>query len=388
MVDGQTANLHGDRWLAVGRNLVALEHSLDGVEVFAGDHIPANMFIHNDEITGLIEAAEEGDGVVCVAIVQGDEPIHAIVIIEILQDMDLRPEITKVDAGGNVEVAVIPSGFFPTGVPGQNGFVFRVIELVIVHAGGDEAGVGFGLALKGEDEVLTEPFMAHPTGVGSGVEAGTPIGPGGAQAGADVLIFTFGECGGLLDADDVVFEAEIGINILLVLEMSDDDAGAIFKGEKAAGGVEGIFEPGEEAPAEVIEPFEVGLADFAEEETFQPRHALAIINAHLGNEPVGFAAATGTAIADRGGAAGLVAEAGGGAGGELPGLEQDAGPEMIFHLVERAAGGEAGGGVLLGIERLNHSFNFLSFFVFSGLQPPAPRTAVTEGTRHSVRRDV
>src|SRR5580693_81764 len=191
--------------------------------------------------------------------------------------------------------------------------------------------------------------MADATGVGGGVEAGAPIGPGGAQAGADVLIFTFGEGGGFLDADDVVFEAEIGINILLVLEMSDDDAGAIFKGEKAARGVKGIFETGKEAPAEVIEAFEVGLADLAQEEAFQTRAALAIINAHLGNKPVGFAAATGTAIADGGGATGLVAEAGGGAGNELPGLEEDTGPEMIFHLVERAAGGEAGGGVLLRI---------------------------------------
>jgi len=100
----------------------------------------------------------------------------------------------------------------------------------------------------------------------------------------------------------------------------------------------------EQAKAEVLEVFEIGFADFAEEEALEARVALAIVSAHLGEEPEGFAAAAGAAVADGGGAVVLVAEAGGGAGGELFGLEDEAGIEEVADLVRRALSGAGGGG--------------------------------------------
>ena len=60
---------------------------------------------------------------------------------------------------------------------------------------------------------------------------------------------------------------------------------------------------------------------------------MAVVGAHLGEEPVGFAAAASAAVADGGGAVGAIAEAGGGAGRELPGLEDDAAADEVQELV-------------------------------------------------------
>ena len=84
-----------------------------------------------------------------------------------------------------------------------------------------------------------------------------------------------------------------------------------------------MFEAGEDALTKVLEAFEVGLADLAEEEAFQARHALAIVGTKLGDEPMGFAATACAAVANSFGAIRFVAEARGGAGGELPGLKND-----------------------------------------------------------------
>src|SRR5262249_49758425 len=138
-----------------------------------------------------------------------------------------------------------------------------------------------------------------------------------------------------------------------------DDAGAVFESEDAVGGVEFVFEGKEEALTEVVEVLAVGLADFAEEEAFEAGVALGIVSAHLGEEPVGFTAAAGATIADSGGAVGLVAETGGGAGGELAGLENDSGADEVFHLAGRATGEEAIAGVLVGVERVRHKWGRL-----------------------------
>ena len=57
--------------------------------------------------------------------------------------------------------------------------------------------------------------------------------------GGDVLVFAIGEGGGFLNTDDVVFEAEEGIDFLLMLVMAGDDTGVILEEEGAAGAVEG-----------------------------------------------------------------------------------------------------------------------------------------------------
>jgi len=49
--------------------------------------------------------------------------------------------------------------------------------------------------------------------------------------------------------------------------------------------------------AEALKVFEVGFADFAEEQTFQAGHPLTVVGAHLGEEPVGLAATASAAVA-------------------------------------------------------------------------------------------
>ena len=163
------------------------------------------------------------------------------------------------------------------------------------------------------------------------------------------------EGGGFFDADEIVFEPKEGfVELFFMLVVFGDDTGAIFKNEGSGGGIKGVFQMGENAAAEVIEAFAVGLADFAQKETFETGTALTIVGAHLGEEPVGFSAAASAAIADGSGAIGQVAKPGSGAGGELTRLENDPGADKVFHLVGRAPGGKAVAGILLGVEFVTH----------------------------------
>jgi len=109
-----------------------------------------------------------------------------------------------------------------------------------------------------------------------------------------------------------------------------------------------VGEAGEEALAEVLEVFEVGLADLAEEQALETRETLAVVQAHLGEEPEGFAAAASAAEADGRGAIREVASAGGGTGFQLARLQYDADAVEILHLIEMAAGGKGGGGEAVG----------------------------------------
>ena len=92
----------------------------------------------------------------------------------------------------------------------------------------------------------------------------------------------------------------------------------------------------EEALAKALEVFEIGFDDFTEEKTVEARAALAIVGAHLGGEPVSLAAAASAAVADGIGTAGLIAEPGGGTGGQLAGLEDNAGAGEVEELVPGA----------------------------------------------------
>jgi hypothetical protein len=95
--------------------------------------------------------------------------------------------------------------------------------------------------------------VADAAGVGGGVDTGTPIRLRGATAGGDVLVFAVGEGGGFFDADDVVLEAEVGIDVFFVLEVAGDDARAIGEGKDAAVGGELMRQCAEDAAAEVFE---------------------------------------------------------------------------------------------------------------------------------------
>ena len=201
------------------------------------------------DVAVVIEAAEEDDGGMGVAVVHGGEPFDARMCTgrfetRAREDDGIGAEgVLKILAGGESSSwPCAPGVVLPAGEAGEVGFVFGVDEGVVVDAGGDEAGGGFGAALVGDDEFLEVPVVADAAGVGGGIDAGTPVGFGGAAAGGDVLVFAGGELGGFLDADDVVFEAEVGINVLFALVMAEDDAGAVGEGEDAAGGIELVGE--------------------------------------------------------------------------------------------------------------------------------------------------
>lgn len=154
--------------------------------------------------------------------------------------------------------------------------------------------------------------MADAAGVGGGINAGTPIGFAGAAACGDVLVFAESQGGGFLNANDVVLEAEVGIDVFFGLEVAGNDAGTVGKGEHATVSGEVVSQAVEEFAPEIFKMLHVCFAHLAEEEAFQFGNALAIIRAHLRQEPVGLAAATSAAEPDGGGAARPIAAAGGG----------------------------------------------------------------------------
>ena len=101
-----------------------------------------------------------------------------------------------------------------------------------------------------------------------------------------------------------IVEAEIGIDIGLVLEVANDDAGTVVEGEGVFGRSPFVGEMAEDFPAVVLEIFDVGFADFAKEQDFEVGETLAIIDADLSEHPIRFAAAASAAVADKAGAGG------------------------------------------------------------------------------------
>ena len=87
------------------------------------------------------------------------------------------------------------------------------------------------MILERDNELGTVPDMADAAGIGGGIHARPPGGAVGHEFGTaiatgDVFVFFGGERGGFLDTDDVVFEAEVGIDIVFILEMADDACGS------------------------------------------------------------------------------------------------------------------------------------------------------------------
>ena len=310
------------------------EHGFDGLGMALGNPIALGMFVHNVNGALMILTGQQGDGKVAITIVHGGKPFDADGFPEIIaKDVNFGAEVFEELTGGKIPLAQVPGVVLPTGAMGEVGFVFRVDKGVVIHAGGNETGVGFGVVLVGNNEFIEIPLVAKTAGVGSGIDAGPPVGFGSTAAGGDVLVFAQGELGGFLDANNVIFQAKIGIYVFLTLVMAEDNAGAIGKDEETARGVELVGQLVEEALAEVFKVFEVGFADFTEQEAFEAGNALAIIGADLGEEPVGFAAAARAAVADGFGAIRLIAEARGGAGSKLAGLEDNASLGDIEELV-------------------------------------------------------
>lgn len=130
-----------------------------------GDPVPFGMFIHDKEIVVGIPGGEEEDGVMGEAVIHAGDPLGGQVPVEILDDMDVVVEGVEELAGGDVPITIAPGVPLPAGTLVENGFVFRVDELVILHAGGDEAGGGLGAVLKRQDEGFVIPIVATPPGL-------------------------------------------------------------------------------------------------------------------------------------------------------------------------------------------------------------------------------
>ena len=81
----------------------------------------------------------------------------------------------------------------------------------------------------------------------------------------------------LLDPDHVVFQAEVSIDVLFVLKMPRDDPRTVRKRQHAPIRRELMRQLAEQPPPQILEMLHVRLADLAQQQTFQPRHALAII---------------------------------------------------------------------------------------------------------------
>ena len=108
--------------------------------------------------------------------------------------------------------------------------------------------------------------MANVAGIGGRIEARAPIGFGGAATARDVLVFAGGQLSGFLNADDVVFQAQVGINVFLALVMAQDDARAVYEGEDAARDVEVVGKAMEQSLPQSLEILQVQLAHFAQQQ--------------------------------------------------------------------------------------------------------------------------
>jgi hypothetical protein len=316
---------------------VAQQHVFNGLQVAFGNPTAFGVFVHDPQVAIDIEAAEEEDGIMGITIIHGGKPFDGVGVVEVGDDMDAMIEGFEELARLDVPITVAPGGFTPAGQFGEDLLIIGVSKLVILNQSLDEAGFGFSLSLPGNDEGPVVPVVADATGIGGGIDARPPAGFGGAAAGFDIFDFAFGKRGSFFDSDDIVFQSEVGIiNLVLVLIMLDEDAGAVVEDEHAGGGAVSVLEIGEEAQAEIFEGFTVGLAGFAEEEDFEAWITLAIIGRDLSEEPVRFASTARAAEANHGGAAGEIAEASGGTGGVLAGLKDETGTGIVGELVRWA----------------------------------------------------
>lgn len=203
---------------------MAGEHGVDGQGVTLGEPEAFGVFINDKDAAITIFAAEKDDGVMSEAVIHGGEPFDAARVVEVGDNMDIAAEGGKELAGGDVPIAIEPSAAFPAGKSLEDFLVTGVGESVVHDARGDEAGIGLCALVEGQNELISVPGVADAARIGGRVDAGAPAGPGSAATGGDVLMFARGEGGSFLDADEVVFEAEISVDVALILEMATDNA--------------------------------------------------------------------------------------------------------------------------------------------------------------------
>ena len=103
-----------------------------------------------------------------------------------------------------------------------------------------------------------------------------------------------------------------------------------------------MVQPTEQSAAEIFKVFQVRLADLAEQQTFQARHALAVVRAHLREQPVTFATAASTAVANRHRPVRCIAPSRRRRRGQLPFLQNHVGAGKFVHLSHRTTSAATG----------------------------------------------
>ncbi len=125
---------------AGGLDAVAGEHSADGRDMALGNPKAFGVFVNDIEVVVGIEAAEEDNGVMGVAVVHAGAPVDGAGVIELIDDMDVMTEGAEELAGGNVPASMVPRVFLPAGAAGEYALVFGVREFVVVDASGNDEG--------------------------------------------------------------------------------------------------------------------------------------------------------------------------------------------------------------------------------------------------------
>ncbi len=312
-----------------------------------------DVFIEYVDVVIVVFDEQKEDGRVAVAVIHGQPVPPFLRRLEWFDDVYVVAEVVEELTGCDLPVAVAVGAQFPAGVFFEFAAVVLVDGDIVVDGGGDEAGVGFLLLAMGVNEVFFIPGVADSAGVGGGVDAGAED-AAGAVGVAEGAVLGFGEGGGFLDEDDIVFEAEVQVEVVFGADVTDDDAGVVGEGEDSGGAVVFVVGFAQKFASEVVELFAGLFGVFAEVKGFEAGLALAVVEGELGEGGVGFTGAACAAEAELGGAVGVVAGAGGGVEAQLLG-EGYVGEVMeAGELVFGTAGGacleiEAGQVVRIGV---------------------------------------
>ncbi len=124
--------------------------------------------------------------------------------------------------------------------------------------------------------------------------------------------------------------------------MPGDDPRPVGKRQNPAKRRKFMVQPPEQPAAQILEMLQVRLADLAEQQTFQARHALAIIRPHLRQQPVRFAAAASAAVANCHRPVRCIAQPRRSRRGQLPFLQNHVGAGKAIHLPFRTTGAATG----------------------------------------------
>ena len=207
----------------VAAGAVSLDHGVHFIGVLLGQPAVLDVFVEDVDVVVAVDGEEEEDGGVFVAVVHAHEAVPFRWNGEGFDYVEVVVEVVEELTGGDFPVSVAVGAQFPAGVFFEFAAVVGVDNCVVFDGGGDEAGVELLVCAEGVDEAFFVPDVADAAGVGGGVDAGAEV-FAGAVGVAQGLVLDVGECGGFLDEDDVVLDAEVLVDVVFGAEVADVDA--------------------------------------------------------------------------------------------------------------------------------------------------------------------